>query len=179
MSASGIDYTAQVIGNQIWTTENMRHNAATGNTWSYNNDSANDAGGFGKLYDWTAAMEGSTTERAQGVCAAGWHVPSDDDWKILEGALGMSVAQQNTTGWRGTDEGTQLKTGGSSGFEAQLAGFRSTDGSFYVRGTYSHLWSSTESGSNAYSRDLHTSGATVYRLTSYKAYGFSVRCLKD
>ncbi len=178
MSASGIDYTAQVIGNQIWTTENMRHNATNGNTWSYNNDSANDAGGYGKLYDWTAAMEGSTTEKARGVCAAGWHVPSDDDWMTLEGALGMSVAQQEAHGWRGT-EGTQLKTGGSSGFEAQLAGYRDTSGSFYYRGTTTDLWSSTESGNYAYRRNLNASDATVLRSTDDKARGFSVRCLKN
>ncbi|WXT99336.1 MAG: hypothetical protein Ctma_0032 [Catillopecten margaritatus gill symbiont] len=124
----------------------------------------------GYYYTWDAAMN---------VCPSGWSLPSDADWKVLEGQLGMSVANQEFTGWRGTDEGTKLKVGGSSGFEAKLAGYRSTIGSFYGRGDLTYLWSSTESGSYAYSRYLYTSFATVYRDTYNKAFGFSVRCLKD
>ncbi len=41
----------------------------------------------GALYFWDAAMNGSTTEGAQGICPIGWHVPSDNDWYILESFL--------------------------------------------------------------------------------------------
>ncbi|SMN17567.1 major paralogous domain protein [uncultured Candidatus Thioglobus sp.] len=113
------------------------------------------------------------------VCPSGWSLPSDSDWKVLEGQLGMSTAQQDATSWRGTDEGTKLKVGGSSGFEAKLAGRRNTDGSFYNRGGATTLWSSTESGGSAYRRWLTTREARVTRSSSNKAFGFSVRCLKD
>ncbi|WPE16790.1 hypothetical protein R5P06_01680 [Candidatus Thioglobus autotrophicus] len=62
-------------------------------------------------------------------------------------------------------------------WQAKLAGNRNTNGNFYTRGDYTFLWSSTESGSNAYRRFLNTSNATVYRVTVSKAHGFSVRCL--
>jgi uncharacterized protein (TIGR02145 family) len=111
-------------------------------------------------------------------------LPSDDDWKVLEGHLGMSTTQQDLTGWRGTDEGTKLKVDGSSGFEAKLTGYRSISisDSFYRRGEFTRLWSSTESGGDAYRRHLRTGGtsdAAVHRYASDKAYGFSVRCLRD
>lgn len=100
----------------------MRHAASFGSTRSYDNDVNNDTNGYGKLYSGGAAMNGSTTEGAQSICGVGWHIPSDNDWKILEGHLGMSRAEQDNLGLRGTDQGAQLKVGGSSGFEGVLAG---------------------------------------------------------
>ena len=57
-------------------------------------------------------------------------------------------------------------------------GHRDTDGSFYNRGSYLTLWSSTPSGSNAWSRYLFTPYSTVYRNAYNKANGFSVRSIK-
>ncbi len=62
------------------------------------------------------------------------------------------------------------------------AGYRCTDGSFYTQdtqGTYARLWSSSESGSDAWNRYLHSSNTTVGRNANDKANWFSVRCLKD
>jgi uncharacterized protein (TIGR02145 family) len=169
MIAGGQTYSAVKIGTQTWTAEHMRHNAGVGNTHSYDNISADDET-YGKLYDWVAAMEGSTTESAQGICAAGWHVPSDQDWTDLENHLGSATA------------GTQLTQLGSSGigFEAKLAGHRTTNGSFNDRGEYASMWSSTESGGSfAHMRDLRTNRATLNRVAHSRGLGFSVRCLMD
>ena len=170
-------YLASItIGSQTWSASNVSlvpttYNELGTNYWNaYSGSGGSAADDDGYYYTWDAAMN---------VCPSGWSLPSDDDWKVLEGQLGMSTAQQGETGWRGTDEGTKLKVGGSSGFEAKLAGYRSTNGSFYYRGDKTYLWSSTESGSNAYRRYLNSSYATVGRETSSKAHGFSVRCLKD
>ena len=145
------------------------------NAYSGSGGSAADDDGY--YYTWDAAMN---------VCPSGWSLPTDADWATLEEAAVEGVSgidwlniYDDTPDWRGTTEGTSLKVGGSSGFEAKLAGYRSTNGSFYKRGDKTYLWSSTESGSNAYRRYQNSSYATVYRLTSSKAHGFSVRCLKD
>jgi uncharacterized protein (TIGR02145 family) len=106
-------------------------------------------------------------------------LPSDDDWTTLEVSLGLIVSDPEKTTWRGTTEGEKLKVGGSSHFEAKLAGYRDTLGSFNGRGDATNLWSSTESGGDAYRRLLHTSLATVRRDALNKALGFSVRCLQD
>ena len=50
---------------------------------------------------------------------------------ILEKELGMSESEASRENWRGSDQGTQLKTGGDSGFEALLGGYRSHNGNSY------------------------------------------------
>ena len=60
-----------------------------------------------------------------------------------------------------------------------LAGYRNTNGSFNNRGTNAYIWSSLESGTNAWVRKLYSGFATVNRGYYDKADGFSVRCLKD
>ncbi|OQB02256.1 MAG: Type II secretion system protein G precursor [Parcubacteria group bacterium ADurb.Bin216] len=148
---------------------------------------------YGVLYNWAAAMNGQTGEGVQGICPSGWHLPTDAEYKTLEMYLGMTQAQADATGWRGTDEGGKLKEAGtthwitpntgatnSSGFTALPAGSRSTDGSFNSIGSNTHFWSSSaSSSSNAWRRLLYTSNSTVSRYYENKAYGFSVRCLRD
>ncbi len=141
----------------------------------------------GTLMQWSAAMNGSTAERAQGVCPTGWHLPSDAEWMYLENTLGMSVTDQCiNSAWRNSGGvGSQLSTltsGGSnsSGFTALFAGYRSSDGSFNGRGTYGYWWSSSETSDDyAYRRALYINESGVYRYSATKAVAFPVRCLKD
>jgi uncharacterized protein (TIGR02145 family) len=122
-------------------------------------------------------MNYSTVEGAQGICPANSHIPSDNDWKILEMQLGMSQAQADATGWRGTNQGTQLKNSGASGLNVPLAGTMDAGGPFVNLSTTAGLWSSSGSGADAWRRTLHSGNATVLRITYAKAYGFSVRCI--
>ncbi|WKZ24467.1 MAG: FISUMP domain-containing protein [Patescibacteria group bacterium] len=71
----------------------------------------------GSLYTWAAAMDGSTTPGAQGICPTGWHVPTHDELTTLERAICTSSTcvtdfpyNASTTGYRGTDEGRKLKS---------------------------------------------------------------------
>jgi uncharacterized protein (TIGR02145 family) len=102
----------------------------------------------------------------------------------LENSLGMTTAQQQGTGFRGT-EGQDLSNlvpsgTNSSGFTALLAGDRYASGSFSFRGTFGSWWSSTyTSATSARYRFLRSNQAGVYRGSNSKASGFSVRCLKD
>jgi len=155
----------------------------------------------GALYQWAEAMDlayacnanNSCAEQIntphQGICPTGWHIPTDDEYKTLEMYLGMSQAEADAEGWRGThNEGDKLKIAskchsgqdcGTSKFESLLAGYRNTNGSFSNRGTYAYIWSSVQSSANAWRRRLGSGLATVARDTYGKLYGFSVRCLKD
>lgn len=183
------------IGTQTWMARNLNVGAiVTGTTgatsqtnnnviekYCYLNDSTN-CTNQGGLYSWNEAMQYTTNEGSQGICPSGYHIPSDSDWKTLEKYLGMTQAQADTTGWRGTDQGTKLKAGGSSAFEAPLAGGWNTTGSFYGydQSTNGLLWSSTMSGVSVWVRMLYSSYATVLRETANNQnYGFSVRCLKN
>jgi uncharacterized protein (TIGR02145 family) len=131
----------------------------------------------GGLYQWNEAMNYSTVEGAQGICPANSHIPTDAEWKTLEMYLGMSQAQADATGWRGTNQGTQLKNSGASGLNIPLAGNRLTNDTFYNLSSDANLWFSSESGANAWFRSLNLGLTTVNRGTYDKAFGFSVRCL--
>jgi uncharacterized protein (TIGR02145 family) len=163
---------------------------------------------YGGLYSWAEAVNGENTgtgaatdataynqkcavddsPNTQGICPDGWHVPSDAEFKTLEMKLDMTEAQANADGWRGTDQGTQLKSetfGGTntSLWSGLLSGFRDYSGSTFGRpfdwiGTYGYSWSSSESSSSdAWARVLDVGEATVIRYNYDKSYGYSVRCL--
>ena len=120
-------------------------------------------------------------------------MPSDDEWKTLEMALGMSQSEADAFGFRGTDEGEKMKsTSGwnsngngtnSSGFNALPGGGHDSNGSFYNLGSIGGWWSYTEqshSGAFAWYRQLSSSGRGQVKRGYYmKTYGFSVRCLKS
>jgi len=136
---------------------------------------------YGGLYQWNQAMCGSTTEGATGICPTGWHIPTDAEWYTLEYALWDTITgacASDRTSYDCSPAGTQLKTGGGSGFTGLLAG-NSYSGSFGGLSSYGYFWSSVQSGSNAWSRGLYSSYAPVARSPFSKAYGFSVRCLKN
>ena len=134
---------------------------------------------YGRLYNWYAVND------SRGLCPSGFHVPSDGEWMTLEMALGMTSSQANSTGWRGTDQGTQMKAtswGGtnSSGFSALLGGYRfSNNGFFDFQGDYGGWWSSSPSGALAWYRALGSGDSNVFRLNNGTRFGFSVRCVRD
>ena len=207
--ADGNVYNTISISNQCWMATNMMTTkypdgtaitrGGTTNTWgnvdsafyAYPPNTANTAeetlaniisNNLGFVYQWSAAMHGSTVEGAQGICPTGWHIPTDAEQYILESRLKDLTATcdaARSNAWDCASAGTKLKIGGSSGANVPLAGYRNTDGSFYVRGTYVDLWSSSPSSTSAWYRFLNSTNATVYRFTNSKAYGFSVRCLKN
>lgn len=149
-------------------------------------DIASNCNTYGGLYQWDQAMCGTVDPVAQGICPAGWHLPTHDEFTTLERAVCTSGTcltdfpyDTIATGYRGTNEGTTLKTIGATSFSARLAGYRNPDGSFTSLSSGGSFWSSLQSGSNAWSRNVLSGSAQVYRNTFSKLYGFSVRCLKN
>src|SRR5680860_1181216 len=106
------------VGTQVWAKANLNVGTmVTGVTAQTNNatlekycysDTESNCTTYGGFYQWDEAMQYVTTQGAQGICPAGSHIPSDNDWKILEMQLGMTQAQADATGWRGTDQGTPV-----------------------------------------------------------------------
>lgn len=189
LTDSSGDVSRVLTDSQAWATKNLNVGTMIAGTitptnngvvekYCYNDSEAN-CTTYGALYAWDEAMQYSTTEGAQGICPSGSHIPSDNEWKTLEVSLGMTQAQADATGWRGTDQGTQLKAGGSSGLNIPLAGFRTTAGAFLDLGAYTDVWSSSESSGSAWRRHLPSGFATVYRDVRDEANGFSVRCLEN
>ena len=193
--ADGNMYDTDQIGTQCWMAENLNVGTMvtvttemTNNTviekYCYNNDQ-NICATDGGLYQWDEMMQYSTTQGVQGICPTGWHVPTDSEWTTLEMALGMTQVQADLSSWRGTDQATQLELGGTSGFQALLAGFRQPgvaarpDAWFRFRGAGAMFWTSEEDELQAWFRRLLSSHEGVLRGKILKAYGYSVRCVKD
>ncbi len=67
----------------------------------YNNSAANGEI-YGAIYTWAAAANSLTGSSSvpsgiQGVCPDRWHLPSDEEWKLLEIQVGMSRASVDST----------------------------------------------------------------------------------
>ena len=195
--------TIQIFG-QCWLKENLNvgvmipgtqemENNDTIEKYCYDNDPAN-CDTYGGLYQWDEMMQYTTTQGVQGICPPDWHLPTDEEWKQLEGTVdsqyGYPDPEWDGIGWRGYDAGKNLKSttgwysGGNGtndfGFTALPGGYRSYNGGFGSLGYDGGFWSSTEYDTNtAWSRGLLYSYSSVYRYGNSKDYGFSVRCLQD
>lgn len=91
-------YRTVKIGEQDWMAENLKFKTKSGSTVYPRDPIHEDV--YGRLYSWEAALV---------ACQEGWHLPSDDDWKELEGYLGMGYFLQNGRGWRKAAGETSLK----------------------------------------------------------------------
>ena len=198
----GFSYTTVQIGTQCWMSQGLRSKKKPdgtcingGGTTCANASSADNGLGRscysntesncttnGALYTWDGAMNGSTTEGAQGICPSGWHIPSDTEQDTLDQFLkdaGQTCNAARNGAYDCSTAGAKLKTGGSSGFNSVMGGYREAVGqsTFSTGGVAAAYWSSTQSGTSAWYRFIFST-PTVDRSASSKAYGFSIRCVR-
>ena len=204
MNYHGYDYATVQIGEQCWFAENLRGESysdgeaiptdlsdsewagtAEGAVSVYDGDMAN-LSAYGRLYNWYAV------EDSRGLCPSGWHIPSDGEFIMLELELGMSEDETNGLGWRGTNQGIQLKSnfgwwaGGngddSIGFTALPGGNRLPSGGYNAALTDGNWWTSSSSESQdgqRMERNLDYNRDNIGRGNQPSNFGFSVRCIKD
>ncbi|MCA0447285.1 MAG: hypothetical protein LCH54_13760 [Bacteroidetes bacterium] len=183
-------YKTVVIGNLVWTVENLQTTKyidetliakiTDNSTWStstggaycvYDNNETNVAT-YGYLYNWHAVNTGK-------LAPAGWRVPTDADWTKLETEVGGSANAgtklKATSGWKNNGNGTDFY-----GFSALPGGAREFDGVFGILGDYGVWWSSTPFGTNsAWYRMIGSGFVNVVRFDYNKRNGFSVRLVRD
>ena len=209
----GVDtYDLVAIGDQCWFAENLRteyyangdvipsslddaiwssttagavtvYGEGTSGVYNGNDDEVVNLATYGRLYNWYAAVD------VRGLCPTGWHVPQDSEFKTLEMELGMSESAANGMGYRGTDQGTQMKSSASdspawngtntSGFSGLAGGYRNYNGVFNGGGSDGYFWSASAGGAFAWFRRLDGGYTEVNRYYSNLRYGFSVRCVRD
>jgi len=185
-------YGTTTIGSQTWMNQNLRYNVP-GGSWDYNGVESFTMGAegrppYGKLYSWEAVKE---------AVPPGWHLPTDQEWKVLESELGMPDSDLDKMGYterRGTDQGVQLQLGGSSGLNFLPAGFRMGNGKYQGLGLppfedcqnncRTYLWvNTTTNNGKVFRRRLNAKSPNksfVYRFTnSPTGYAISVRLVKD
>jgi uncharacterized protein (TIGR02145 family) len=200
-------YESVKIGNQLWITRNLDVDRFRNGdliphvksdeewvkagengepAWCYYDNDPENGKKYGKLYNWYAVTD------PRGLAPKGSHVPTDQEWAILEEFMGenspgykmKSVAGWNT--WDDEDEEIQNGNGdNSSGFNGLPGGYRFNSGSFYGISYYAFFWSAAEYDySYAWFRYLFSFDSNVYRgydiYDNYsKSSGASVRCLRD
>jgi uncharacterized protein (TIGR02145 family) len=215
ISESVIDIDGNVygtvsIGTQIWMKENLkttryRNGDFIGTTSPVNldisgesspkyqwppNDSESNVNIYGRLYTWYAATDN------RGMCPAGWHLPSDSEWKFLEIAIGMNSTEADNSDWRGSNEGSKLagfsalaiwsdgllksnSAFGTSGFIALPAGDHHDTGQMGGLG-WGSWWTSTyHSSPLAWYRYINASSSKIVRSGQLIGFGLSIRCVKD
>ncbi len=221
-------YSTVQIGNQCWLKENLKYlpevspSSAGFQTDShyyvngYEGTSVSEAKAtdnyqnYGVLYNWPAAMDGESSSSTnpsgvQGVCPAGWHLPSDSEWTQL---VDYVVDQGYANEWDNPNgAGNALKScrqvdsplGGECatsehprwdshstyygidqfGFSA-LPGGNQVDNGFVPIGYFGDWWSSTEALSwGAWSQSMTCGYGSVNLFYCDKEAGFSVRCVRD
>jgi len=183
------------IGSQTWTTKNLNVtkyrngdvipevpdsnawlNLTTG-AWCYYKNKTAIGTTYGKLYNWYAVND------ARGLAPKGYHIPSDDEWKILSDKLGdkAGTKMKSTSGWKKIYGFEYKNTNGdnTSGF-AGLPGGQRCDGNSYGIGSVGNWWSSSENYSSHAEKFLLAANSYItYRQSENKYCGFSVRCIKD
>lgn len=172
--------------NQTWMTENLRYNAS--GSW-LNPDNPNLK--YGRLYNWSTLMNGASSSASvpsgvQGICPSGWHIPSDEEWTILELALGLPIEEADETMFRG-EHGREMKAlsipgwlGSNRSYFAVLpAGYHSSQG-FTSLGTLATFASSTLESSLVWTRIITTNSFVRRDLNiTVSTSGRSCRCLQD
>ncbi len=199
ISHEGYDYSTVLIGDQCWFSENCRYlpvvspSSEESETESYyyvygyegtdvaTAQATENYATYGVLYNWPAVM-------TEGICPTGWHMPSDEEWQILEISLGMSESNAMELGFRGTDEGAQMKSISgwfNNGNGTNTSGFNSKPGGllpgigFYGLELHGFWWTSTVTENNYLARQLVFGDDTISRQYEDPIVGFSARCVKD
>jgi uncharacterized protein (TIGR02145 family) len=203
--SEGNHYAVVTIGLQTWMAENLKYlpgvvGPGTGSetipyyyVYGYNGTDVTAAKAtsnfttYGVLYNWPAAMAGSASSATnpsgvQGVCPAGWHLPSDAEWTQLtdylggESVAGGKLKETGTAHWNSPNTGATNETG----FTALPGGYRDINGTFLSIGHHGFWWSATENyATNAWYRFMFYNYSNVVRLYGSKELGFSVRCVRD
>jgi len=151
------DIAGVQIGNQVWMAKNFdgltfrngdsiphaksaeeweRAGKAAKPAWCYYENDNSIGRKYGRIYNWYAVND------PRGFCPKGWHVPTNDEWIILENFLGSSEA-----GLRLKCKAVPNQNGNginSSKFCALLGGYRGKEGGFSGMEEFTYLSSSTE-----------------------------------
>lgn len=166
-------YGTVKIGTQTWMTENLNfRNVPAGVVTCYDNVETN-CDTLGALYDF---------EAAQVACPPGSQLPSDEEWKTLEAALGMDSQELDLTSWRGDGVGTIMKEGD---LNLILAGsYIEPNCNCYLQiNSTGRYWTSTNvpNTDSVYFRQVTNSPSSpvskVGRVPSAKSNRLSIRCI--
>ncbi|NCD00387.1 MAG: hypothetical protein EOL95_11910, partial [Bacteroidia bacterium] len=209
-------YSTVKIGKQCWMQENLKvthypngspiayvtdstawvklKNNNTDGAYCYYDNNTNSE--YGALYTYAAAIASNwerDKSKGQGICPDGWHLPSDEEWKILKGTVdtkyGVGHNVWDSIGWQGYDAGNFLKSAygwdnnkngnNQSGFSGIPGGLRSSNGGFFGIGYLGNWWTSTKFNDGQGWRIRFGTGYKMNRNHYGMSHGYSIRCIKN
>lgn len=186
----GSFYKTTIIGKQRWMAENLHFK--TKNAYCYGDREGN-CNIYGNMYTWTDAMKLKKKFQVtlykdgniQGICPDGWHVPTNDDWKVLRNYAGNmssydgpATSLKSTSYWERDDK--SLPGADEFGFNALPGGERDFLGAYAGLGDYGIFWSSTQYGfDGAYIWEMNYDNSKVNDRFDGKDLAFSLRCIED
>ncbi|MCL2284630.1 MAG: hypothetical protein FWC26_15050 [Fibromonadales bacterium] len=171
---------------QTWMAENLNYDDGGNIGKCYGNDE-NKCDIYGRLYNWTEAMNLPSEYRMAlynappgyaGICPSGWHLPGADEWPALLNFIGGSA--YFWTHLREANGYECIRSNGISicqdtyGFSA-LQGGTFYDGEFHNGGGWGYWWSTAEVVGNSAmaQRDTHPFWGGTSKFDF-----LSVRCIK-
>ena len=127
-------------------------------------------------YDWRTPQNNNLWQGVSGVnnpCPTGFRLPLQSEWQTLVTAIGGFT--NATCGLSSTCREVAF----NSSLKLPVAGYRDYSyAGLNSQGSYGYYWSSTPGG--IYAHDLYFYATGVYPADyNTRAYGFSVRCVKD
>jgi uncharacterized protein (TIGR02145 family) len=117
-------------------------------------------------FDWRSSQNDNLWQGVSGInnpCPSGYRLPTEAE---LEAERASWSSNNNVAG------------AFTSPLKLPVAGHRNdSSGSLYGVGSYGFYWSSTVVGTS--SRRLNFNSSNAFMTSDYRAFGFSVRCIKD
>jgi len=184
----GLEGGTVTIGSQIWTAKNL--NCKVNGSVCYDNQESN-CQKYGRLYSWATAMAlppkcdtiyTSNAECAiktpyhQGICPAGWHIPSNADSRALVKFVGANFGIGNVGGALKAVNGWDSDKGDDKyGFSVLPGGSGSPGGYFSGIGSDAGLWKASENADYL----SFAGGPFLGTGSRSKTDLLSVRCVKD
>ena len=203
IDVDGNSYKTVKIGDQWWMCENLRvkqfqDGSAITNIGNVDQDSlwANTtASAYSVLNDtlYGCYYNSFAVQDSRKLAPAGWHIPTDEEWKTMEKTIGMSESQSNQLAWRGTNEAELLLNKNGEGWQTGTVPFGMDTYDFSIfpagcrlfsgeitSGFTAFFWTATATANgHAYYRYFDHQKKNIFRQTTYPEYGMSIRCVKD
>jgi len=186
------EYKTVKLNKTTWMAQNLNYLPDSGISVCYDN-SLDSCAKYGRLYNWTTAMAiaiiyldsawGGSDVGHQGICPAGWHLPSRSEWDNLLSTVGGATTAgkklKSKEGWSDNGNGTD-----NYGFTALPGGQGCADnGCFAFIGEIAFWWTATQDTDRRYALDAsirnYRDAATVGVKAMKWSNKNSVRCVQN